>query len=230
MKNYVTKVNLLSNKIQQLIGKRDSVIKSINNLQKQENGALLGLDKIIKAKTLLELFVKSTEVQIKEYIEPTITEALQFIFNQNLCFHIVFVNRRGQVEVDFIVLPNNEVENQYQEYLKDNETYKKELEEIIDSYTDIVYNNGGAIGEVLGLVLRLLLIELLQIKGPVFLDEPTSAVSEEYASRVGMFIKNLSQKFNRQVIFVTHSQALASAANKIYEVTKDKDISTVEEI
>ena len=230
MKDYIDKVNSVSNKVQQLIGKRDSIVTNINTLQKQENGALLGLDKVTKAKTLLELFVKSTEVQIKEYIEPTITEALQFIFNQKLYFHIVFVSRRGQVEVDFIVLPNTEVEQQYQIYLNDNETYKKELEEVIDSYTDIAYNNGGAVGEVLGLVLRLLLIELLQIKGPVFLDEPTSAVSEEYASRVGIFIKNLSQKFNRQVIFVTHSQALASAANKVFEVTKDKDISIIEEI
>jgi DNA repair exonuclease SbcCD ATPase subunit len=228
VKEYIEKVNKVSNKIQQLIGKRDSIVTNINTSQKQENGALLGLDKVTKAKTLLELFVRSTEVQIKEYIEPTITEALQFIFKQNLYFHIIFVNRRGQVEIDFIVLPNTEVENQYQKYSKDNE--KKELEELIDSYVDIVYNNGGSVGEVLGLILRLLLIELLQIQGPVVLDEPTSAAPEEYATRIGVFIKSLSERFNRQIIYVTHSKALASAANKVYEITKDKDISKVEEI
>ncbi len=230
MKEYIEKVNKVSNKIQQLIGKRDSIVNNISNSQKQEDKALLDLDRVTKAKTLLELFVRSTEVQIKEYIEPTITEALQFIFKQNLYFHIIFVNRRGQVEIDFIVLPNIEVEKKYQEYLEDTEKYKKELEELIDSYVDIVYNNGGSVGEVLGLILRLLLIELLQIQGPIVLDEPTSAAPEEYATRIGVFIKSLSERFNRQIIYVTHSKALASAANRVYEITKDKDISKVEEI
>lgn len=230
MKDYITKVNTVSNKIQQLVGKRDSLLKSIDNSQKQEKEYLLKTDIVIKAKTLLELFVKSTESQIQEYIEPTVTEALQFIFNQKLYFHIVFVSRRGQVEVDFIVLANSDVEEDYQKYLTDTEKYKKELEILIDSYVDITYNNGGSVSEILGLVLRLLLIELLRIEGPVVLDEPTSAVCEEYAGRVGVFIKALSNRFNRQIIYITHSKALASAANKIYEVVKNQDISIVEEI
>lgn len=78
--------------------------------------------------------------------------------------------------------------------------------------------------------MRLVLIELLQIEGPVCLDEPTSAVHEEYAARVGVFIKSLSERFNRQIILVTHSQALAAAANKVYNVVKHNEVSAVEEV
>jgi len=217
-------------KVQQTVGKRDSLVKDIVKSQRQEEEILLVVDRVTKAKFLLEMFVKSTESQVKDYIEPTITEALNFIFNQNLFFHIVFVSRRGQVEIDFIVLPNREIENQYQTYLTDIEKCKEELEDLVSSYKDLNFLYGGAIQEVLGLVLRLLLVELLQIKGPVILDEPTSAVHEEYASRVGVFIKSLSDRFKRQIIYVTHSQALASSADKCYEVKKVNEVSQVEEV
>jgi len=35
---------------------------------------------------------------------------------------------------------------------------------------------GGAINQVLSLVLRLVLVELLKVEGPIFFDEPSSAV------------------------------------------------------
>jgi DNA repair exonuclease SbcCD ATPase subunit len=230
IKLHLENINNIYVKAQRLIGKRDTILENIDKFRKQENVSVLAADIVSKAKTLLELFVKGTENQIKEYIEPTVTESLNFIFNQNLYFHIVFVTRRGQVEIDFIVISTKEVEEKYQLYLSDNEKYKKELEELIDSYKDLNFLYGGAIQEVLGLVLRLLLVELLGIKGPVILDEPTSSVHEEYASRVGVFIKSLSDRFNRQIIYVTHSHALAASADKCYEVKKVDEISIVEEI
>lgn len=215
--------------VQRAIGKRDTLVETLKQAQQVETSTLVALENTSNAKLLLELFIKSTESQIKEYIEPTVTEALNFIFGQQLYFHIVFVSRRGQVETDFIIISTDAVEAQYQLYLTDTEKYKKELEELVDDYKDLNFLYGGAIQEVLGLVLRLLLIELLNIQGPVFLDEPTSAVHEEYASKVGLFIKALSNRFDRQVIYVTHSQALAAAADRCYEVKKIDNISVVEE-
>jgi DNA repair exonuclease SbcCD ATPase subunit len=226
----VDTISTISDNIQQLVGKRDSLTNNIKRLQKESEKNESKLNIVMKAKILLEFFVKSTEVQVREYIEPTITEALNFIFNQNLYFHIVFANRRGQVEIDFIILPNTKKEEEYQKYILDIEKYEKELDEIVVNYKNIVFNYGGAVQEVLGLVLRLLLTELLQIKGPIILDEPTSATHEEYAIRVGIFIKSLSERFHRQIIYVTHSQAMASVANKIYNVTNNDNISLAEEI
>lgn len=230
MYKYINKINNIKDRIHQLIGKRSLLLKNIENLKNQENEIVYKLDKTIKAKELLELFVKSTELQIKQYIEPTVTEALTFIFNQNLYFHIVFLNRRGQIEVDFIVLPNYEVEKRYVECIEDPIKYEEELDILIKGYSDLGFLYGGAVQEILGLVLRLLLVELLGIKGPVFLDEPTSATHEEYASRVGIFIRSLSEKFKRQIIYVTHSHAMASAANKVYFIKRDNEISVVEEM
>jgi DNA repair exonuclease SbcCD ATPase subunit len=228
--NYKNKVNEIVKKVNKVVGRRDELLEHLKSLQISEEDLKVKAFTVLKAKELLELFVKSTENQVKQYIEPTITEALSFVFNQKLYFHIVFVNRRGQVEVDFIVLPSSEVENKYQSYLEDNVKYEDELDTLAKLYSDINYLYGGAVQEILGLMLRLLLVELLDIKGPVFLDEPTSSTHEEYANRVGIFIKSLSERFNRQIIYITHSQAMASAANKVYQVVREKEISQVEEI
>lgn len=217
-----------NDELQKLIGKKESLEKLISNKEKEEKKLLHSQDVLSKAKNLLELFVKGTETRIREYIEPTVTEALHFVFSQSLYFHIYFVSRRDQVEVDFVILPSKETENEYQKYLEENNEDK--LKELVDSYKDIEFNFGGAVAEVLGLVLWLLLVEFLNIKGPICLDEPTSAVHEVYASKVGVFIKSLSERFNRQIIFVTHSQAMAASANKVYDVKKLNEISVVEEI
>lgn len=230
VEEYKNKISNLNNSLQRMIGIKEGLERDVERSHEKEEKKLKELEVVGRAKKLLELFVRSTEINIKEYIEPTITEALSFVFGKLLYFHIVFVSRRNQIEVDFIVLPGEEVEERYQIYLTNVEEYEKELEELLDSYTDLTFLYGGAIGEVLGLVLRLLLVELLQIKGPVLLDEPTSAVHEEYASRVGVFIKSLSEKFNRQIIYVTHSHSLASSANKVYKVTQEDFISKVEEV
>jgi len=221
------RLDSFNDNLQKLLGKKESLEKSIQNKQKEEEKLLKDQDILNKAKKLLELFVKGTEVRIREYIEPTVTEALHFIFSQPLYFHIYFVSRRNQVEVDFVVLPSKAKEDEWQECLK-NENEDK-LKELVDSYKDIFFNCGGAISEVLGLILWLLLAEFLNIKGPICFDEPTSMVHEVYASKVGMFIKSLSERFNRQIIYVTHSQAMASAANKVYEVRKINEISILEE-
>lgn len=227
--NIITnKLNSSNDKLQKLIGKKEVLENSLKSNQEEEKRLLYLKEIVDKAKILLEVFVKSTETKIRDYIEPTITEALHFIFSQPLYFHIYFVSRRNQVEVDFTILPSHEKEKEYQNYLKNGEDDK--LEELINSYKDIVFNFGGSIAEVLGLILQLLLAEFLKIEGVIALDEPTSAVHEIYASRVGAFIKSLSDRFNRQIVYVTHSQAMASAANKVYEVKKINELSVVEEV
>ena len=228
--DYLNRVSELEKQFLQKKGQRDLLNSNLVKLEQQEQETLISYDRYSKAKELLEYFVRTTEVRIREYIEPVVTEALDFIFNEPLYFHIVFVDRRGQIETDFIVLPNSEKEEEYKEYLNDLEKYEKEFDSLVKQYKDLNFLYGGAIREVLSLIIWLVLVELLQIKGTICLDEPSSSVHETYASRVGVFIKGLSERFNRQIIFVTHSQALAAAANKIYEVKKDKEISSVEVI
>jgi DNA repair exonuclease SbcCD ATPase subunit len=184
----------------------------------------------VQVRQLLELFVKSTEYKTREYIEPLVTEALAFVFDQGLKFHLIFMSRRNQVEVDFVVIRDSEVEELYQLCIKDPIKNVKKLEDIAKQGRNINFLYGGAVNQVISLVLRIVITELLKVKGPLILDEPTSAVGEEYSARVGQLVSSLSKKFDRQIILVTHSKTLASFADKIYEVEKINGISNAKEM
>lgn len=202
--------------------------KSALELRKEEQNTVRDLDRQVH--TLLEVFVKSTEISVREYIEPLVTEALDFVFAQGLRFHLVFMSRRNQVEVDFLVIRDDDSESKFQKYIIDQTKYQKQLEQLIKESRNINFMYGGAVNQVLSVVLRLLIVELLQVKGPIFFDEPSSAVSGEFDARLGQLISSLSKRFNRQIVFITHSRTLASCADKTYQVDKVNGVSKIEEI
>jgi len=212
------RIKYLSDKVSALVGEKRLLMEQLTEKTICSTDKEVDLDLHAKARKLLELFVKSTEYSIKNYIEPTITEALEFVFSQYLKFHIVFFNRRNQVEIDFIVIRNPNTEKLYQQYLLNPVESEEKIQQIAKESRDINYMYGGAINQTISLVLRLVMMELLHVKGPVFLDEPTSMVAEEFNSKLGHLLVSLSRKFKRQYVLITHSRSLASYASKIYQV------------
>ena len=218
----------VSHQVQRRIGQRDQLLSQERQLSEKFTEKTKELTYLGEAKKLLELFVKSKEEKIRLQFEPVITEGLQFVFSQQLHFHLYMTTRRNQSEIDFIILMSQESEDLYQHYVKEND--EKGLEKLIKETKNINYLYGGAVNQVLALILRFINVELLKIKGPIFLDEPSSAVGEEYSSRLGQLISSMSQRFNRQYILVTHSKSLASYAQKVYEVTQQNFVSKVKEL
>ena len=182
------------------------------------------------ARSLLELFVRGTEKRIKDYMEPLINTGLFFIFEQPLHFYLHFSERRSQLEVDFVILRNNEQKEEYLKYCEDPDTYEKKLAAFVLEHTEINDTFGGAVNQVLGVLLKFIVAELLKVEGPILLDEPTSMVSEAYAGRLGNLIQSMSLEYHRQYIYITHSASLASCADKKYTVDMANTVSVVEEL
>ncbi len=220
--------NIQSEVLQQK-GVYDILNRNLSDLEKRRD--LLEKDRALleKVHIVLSTLVLSTEKNIAEYISPVVTEALHYVFEQDLKFCIEFVVRRNQIEIDFFILRSKEEENILHEYMIDPEGNEKEIQDIIKSHKDINFMYGGAVNQVVGLVLRLVLAEYLKIKGPIFLDEPSSAVGDVYTERLGKLIDSLSKRFNRQIVLITHSYTLASFAEKQYFVSRENNISRVEE-
>jgi len=211
------------------IGQRDLILKEQQNLQGEEAALKLSLSIKQNVKQLIELFVKGTEYRLREAIEPIITEGFHYVFEQDLFFHIYFSSRRNQVEIDLPIIRSKAAEEVYQKLLKDPIKNEKQIKEYIKEFVDINDSFGGSINQVLAVLLKIILAELLKIKGPLEFDEPTSMVSEAEAGRLGNLISSLSKKYNRQYIFVTHSTTLASCADKLYRVEQTNGISKVKE-
>ena len=90
VQRYLVELERVGSLLSREEGKRDLLLKNLTSLEKREEELLKEVDIVSKAKDLLEMFVRSTEVRVREYIEPVVTEALNFVFSQNLYFHIVF--------------------------------------------------------------------------------------------------------------------------------------------
>lgn len=220
----------VSDILQQKLGEKNILSSKLFEVQQllsiMQNEATL----YISVRKLLEIFVKSIEGRMRNYIEPIVTEALHFVFDQPLYFHLVFVTRRNQVEVDFIILSGDEAEKVFQLYISNLAEYGEKLELLVKESKNINDTYGGAVNQVLSCILRFVIAELLKLRGPIFLDEPSSAVHPTYAIKLGQLILSLSKKFGRQYIVVTHSKELSSFADVVYEVRQIDGISYVTKI
>lgn len=152
------------------------------------------------------LFSRMSEfarAQIKTRIEALVTAALQAVFpEQGLSFRVILGTISNQPAASW------EVVSMYGD------------QEVADSPED---SQGGGISDVVSTALRLAVLELLGLEGPVLLDEPGKHVDAIHAPHFAAFLKGYAERTGRQVILVTHNDALAEAADATFRVMKQPD-------
>lgn len=158
------------------------------------------------------LFFKASEfarAQLKTRIEETVTAALQAILaTDTIEFQIDIRLLGGSPAADWSV---------------------------VSKYGDLTVaanpedGRGGGVADIVSLALRLALLELARPRpeGPVFLDEPGKHVSREYLPNMAEFLKQYARTTGRQIIMITHAEALADVADVSYKVTQHNGISEV---
>lgn len=146
--------------------------------------------------------------QAKQRIEEIVTSALSVVFAKEYRFEVKLEVKANQPIAEYW-LYSDQVATQ----LKPPD-----------------YDRGGGIADVVSLALRLAVGELSNVKGPLFLDEVGKHVSEEYAPNVAYFLREYSQKFNRQIVLITHNKHLAEIGEVSLSVTQKGGESRVEAI
>jgi len=219
----------LRSDVDKMVGRRDLLVEQRDSSQRELEDVRKGVEIERGVKKLMSVFIRVSESRLQSYIEPIVTDALRFIFQQDLYFHFIFVERRNQIESDFFVIRHSDVEKEYQSLIQDKEANIKKIEQIIKESKDINFMYGGSINQVLAAVLLITLVQFLKIEGPIFMDEPTGMVNEECNARFGQFLVQLSKKFERQIVFATHSNSLTAQADKIYNVSMTGGHSIVTE-
>jgi len=184
-----------------LKSQKDEVERNLANLVES-----LEID--IRTRSVLEALSKITENQIKDYIEPLVTEAIKSVFGYNIKFNLQFGFERNQVTVRF------GLEDEDGNMVSGN----------------IADMKGGGVLDVVSVVLRFILLELFNLKGPILLDEPGRFIDKTHQQNFGLLISSFSQKFNRQIIIVTHDDAIACVGTKHYRVYMDSGVSKIKEM
>jgi DNA repair exonuclease SbcCD ATPase subunit len=176
-------------------GKLDSLIESKQGMQDE----LVSLDDyLITLNQTNILFQKTSEFQRKKacrQIEELGTFALQYVFGHEFRLEISMTPSGKKPEAEIYIVS---------------------MEEGQEIRTTAQDSRGGGIVDIVSLALKIVILQAYEpkIDGPIILDEPGKHVSSEYIMPLANFLKEVSQKFDRQIILVTHNPYLAETADK----------------
>lgn len=196
IKNTLNNEFLALERIKGRFEEKKKSLENITNFLKESE------EKVEVYKQVNLLFEKASVIarkKIKDEIETLVTHGLRSVFEDpTITFVVDFVSRRNQIEADF--------------YLEWEDSGKKIMGNILNTY-------GGGIVDIVSVILRLIVLELSKISGPLFLDEPGKMISSQYIPNFGKFLVELSRTFGRQIILITHDNILSEYASKTFEVS-----------
>jgi len=186
IKNLEERFGEFSQRVGELKGEYNTLLsqqeKSEVLIEELKNDELL----YAQAVELLSLVQVVTRDRVKESFETIVTHALNFILNSDkYSFHLIFGRRGNLQELNFAVqTPDN-----------------PEPHSLLDT-------SGGGVINVVAFALRVVLMEISnpKINGFMLLDESFANLSAEYQPRASEFLKEINEKFSRQVVMITHSK------------------------
>jgi DNA repair exonuclease SbcCD ATPase subunit len=169
-------------------------------------------ERLEKVRLLLIEASKHAREQGRRQVEFLVTQALQFVFGEDMEFKVVIEDKRDRPEAEFYVCS----------------TYGGNIR--VETTPEDA--RGGGVVDVLSLALRLAMLYAFRppVGGPVILDEPGKHISEEFSPHVASFLKSFSQSLDRQIIMVSHNQHLAESADTAYLVEMHQGISSMRRI
>lgn len=165
---------------------------SINKIAIAKEKKWIELERM--AKIVLLKVGEETQQEVKQYIEDSVTFALQTVYGSEYHFVVLFhYDNRDQTEVKFFLSKN---------------------EKLYEPRKDTI--SGGAT-DICAFSLRMVLYTLEDPDpSPILiLDEPFKNVSKGYLPFVSEMIKELSNMLNLQLIISTHTDEIIDLADNI---------------
>jgi len=206
MQKIITKYNKFKMSTLKLKALKDEKTEILSNKIAEKQKLDSSLYEINKVRALLEQCNIVSRDFIKIEVEQLVTRGLRTIFsNPQIQFNIEFVEKRNQTEAVFFLT--------------------SEKEDRIES--DLTFAHGGGVIDIISISLRLIIMQLLKLNGPIILDEPGKNISAQYIANFGLFLMQTAKAFDRQIIMITHNDTLISYASNIIEVEKKGDKSFV---
>jgi len=157
---------------------------------------------------LLQATSEFARQQATQRIEEIVTSALSVVFGTDYSFTVEIAIKGNQPVAEY--------------YL--------ESEGVVTQLRPPDYDRGGGVADVVSLALKLAVAELSGTSGPLMLDEVGKHVSQEFAPNVAYFLKQYSEQFDRQILLITHNEALAEVGDHSLGVSQLKGRSKVEVI
>jgi len=178
-------------------------MNTYNTLKKERENKIIELKKRLeKVEKMIGFVINLNEtIKVKTigYVEEVVTKSLNQIFKVNSFKFKISFDTHGTTPVSNFYLIENDVEK------------------------DVINSFGGGVADIVGIVLRLVLLELQYPKNtaPVILDETGKFISNDYQASFSDFLKNWSTTFKRQIIIISHKTEVMGFSDRIIEIKKD---------
>lgn len=199
-------MDTLQKKLQERITDRRMAKKILELEMSKLDKHLQHLDNLEEARVIFQKASQITQAQLSEQIEKIVSNALEAV-SFPYKFVVDFVSRRNTTECDLL--------------FENNGKRKSPLASC-----------GYGAADIASLALRVAYWKLDGDSNNILvLDEPTRYLSVDKHELASMMISQLSKMDGGlQFLIVTHSKSLAKYADKVFQVTKENDISTVTEV
>lgn len=175
--------NNFNSEVSKLDGRVDYLKSHINKLNNDLEQFKQSKNDHEKAVEILNVVQKITRDSIKEEFESLVSYALKFILNNEYEFGLEFGSRGNLQEMDFNIKTPH-----------------------FNQPLNLFDTSAGAELDVVSVALRLVLLEVSQPKNPGFIifDESFKHTSKEFKENAPKFINEISNRLNRQIIFISH--------------------------
>lgn len=157
-----------------------------------------------EAQLIIQDVAQQTQAQLEYHVSELVTLAMSAVFEDPYELKVEFVQRRNRTECDL--------------------WFKRD-----DNFVNPMLASGGGAVDVAAFALRVALWSLARPKtnNILILDEPMRFLSKTYQPQASTVIKEISERLGLQIIYVTHSEELVEAADKVITVRQVKGISQV---
>ena len=200
------RADTLNEDINYLVGSKSTLENSLTAKKERIEEIVINTESLTTSRELFQKASTHLRLQISNRFADLATRALRHIFQrEDLKFEVVLDIKSNLPVASFFVLIDG---------------HKVEPKEAL----------GGSIYEVIGVCLRLVCLEVFDLKGPLMLDEPLRSVDDVNLQNALEFILAYCKETGRQLFIVTHNKQIASSADKLFEVTQQNGISIVNEI
>lgn len=187
--------------VDKLVGERELLLKQRERIDRKKVEVTSHLEKLSEITSLLTLSLSIGRQGITGRIKELATRSLRTIYDDTTLDVEIVQSKRGESpSVEFLVSQDGNT-----------------LDPLIEM--------GGGVVDVLSLVLRLIVIEIMNLQGPLMLDEPFKFLSADYVRRASEFLHEYSQEMDRQVILITQSPDYIG--DKIFDVSKRGSITKI---
>lgn len=197
--------NTIYNKLNQLKGKRDSLVEQLTMLNSSKTELEYDLIDIVEAQKIIQEVANLTQEQIIIHIIDVVNLALDAIpFDEVYKFGMEFTIRANRTICEL--------------YFERNGNRIKPID-----------SSGGGALDIASFGLRLAVWSLLTGKknNTIILDEPFKFLSKDLRPYSGEMLKAISEKLGIQIILVTHDEEYVNIADKVFRVKMINGVSVV---